>query len=81
MGGRRRNPRQAPRKGPLPRPSSVRRANRRRPDKAHRSGIVHRDLKPGNIMLTSTGAKLDFGLAKPAAASATLTTAALQPRQ
>ena len=34
-------------------------------DRAHRQGITHRDLKPGNIMITSSGAKLlDFGLAK-----------------
>jgi len=40
-------------------------------DKADRSGVAHRDLKPGNIMLTSSGAKLlDFGLAKPTACAA-----------
>jgi Tol biopolymer transport system component len=34
-------------------------------DKAHRQGVTHRDLKPGNVMLSSSGAKLlDFGLAK-----------------
>jgi serine/threonine protein kinase len=52
-------------------------------DKAHRSGVMHRDLKPGNIMLTSTGAKLlDFGLARPTMPSASLATlTAIVPQQ
>lgn len=34
---------------------------------AHENNVVHRDVKPGNIMLTSTGAKVfDFGIAAPA---------------
>lgn len=57
-------------KGPLPLPDALRRGIEIADalDEAHRHGVVHRDLKPGNIMLTTSGAKLlDFGLAKRAA--------------
>ena len=51
-------------------------------DKAHRSAVVPRDPKPGNIMLTSTGAKLlDFGLAKLAAALRVAATLSVSPEQ
>jgi eukaryotic-like serine/threonine-protein kinase len=50
-------------------------------DKAHRQGVIHRDLKPANVMLTKAGAKLmDFGLAKPLAASTALTETATGSR-
>jgi len=54
-------------KGPLPRDELLRTAIEIASalDVAHRKGLIHRDLKPGNIMLTTSGAKLlDFGLAK-----------------
>jgi len=32
----------------------------------HAAGVVHRDLKPGNIMLSSSGARvIDFGVCRP----------------
>lgn len=55
-------------RGPLPEDQAVRLATQiaSAVAAAHRQGILHRDIKPGNILVTSSGAKLlDFGLAKP----------------
>jgi serine/threonine-protein kinase len=54
------------RSGPLPWPEAARIGAQVAAalEVAHGLGIVHRDIKPGNVMLTTTGAKvLDFGIA------------------
>jgi len=44
-------------------------------DHAHRLGVIHRDIKPGNILFDAQGISYlsDFGIAKLAEASASLT--------
>jgi serine/threonine protein kinase/WD40 repeat protein len=63
--------------GPLPLAEAARILSHFAPalDKAHQQGIIHRDLKPGNILFDEYDKPYisDFGLAKLAEASATLT--------